>query len=68
MSASFFRKSLFHTLPIFLFVSLSTGCANNDPGNGATLDDKPVSLAFGVIDECVWTSQDSRRLPVEGCI
>jgi hypothetical protein len=68
MSVSFIRKLTFNTLPIVLFISLSSGCANSDQGYGAVATDKPVPVTFGITDECVWTSQDSKQFPVEGCI
>lgn len=68
MSVSFIRKVSFNTLPIVLFISLISGCANSDQDYGAVVNDKPVPVAFGVPDECVWTSQDSKQFPVEGCI
>ncbi len=69
MSVSLFRKLFFNTLPILLFISLSSGCTNSGQGNGAALNDEPAAMVFGLYDECVWTEQDSKRFPKDdGCI
>lgn len=69
MSVSILRKLFFNALPALFFISLSSGCANRDWDNGAALNDEPVPMAFGIHDECTWTSQDSKRFPKDdGCI